>query len=61
MTRSQFGMLAGFLLAWVWADAGFLVMLAAGLAALVGLGVARVLDGELDLTEVTDRFARPRR
>lgn len=61
MSHAQFGMFAGFLLAWAWADSGFLVMLAAVLAAAIGLGVARVLDGEIDLTEVTDRMSRPRR
>ncbi|MGQ0630023.1 MAG: hypothetical protein ACT4P1_03210 [Sporichthyaceae bacterium] len=61
MTRAQFAMLTGFLIAWAWAESGFLVMLAALVAAAIGLGVTRVLDGQLDLTEVSERLARPRR
>ncbi len=61
MSRAQFGILAGFLLAWAWAGSGFLVMLAAVVGAAVGLGVVRVLDGEIDLSDLTERVARPRR
>lgn len=61
MSRAQFGILAGFLLAWSWAESGFLVMLAAIVGAAVGLGVVRVLDGDLDLSELTERVGRPRR
>lgn len=61
MSRGQFGLLAGFLLAWAWAESGFLVMLAAMIAAAIGFGVVRVLDGEVDLAEVADRLSGPRR
>lgn len=61
MSRGQFGLLAGFLLAWAWAESGFLVMLAGIVAAAIGLGVAKVLDGEVDLAEMGDRMARPRK
>lgn len=61
MSRAQFAILAGFLLAWSWAESGFLVMIAACVGAAVALGVVRVLDGEIDLAEMTDRVARPRR
>jgi hypothetical protein len=61
MSNRQFGFLVGFLFIWLGASQSFWVALAALLVALIGYGVARVLEGDLDLTELTDRFTSSRR
>lgn len=55
MSRNQFAFIVGVLLVWMAADAGW-VVLAAVVAGLIGLGVVRVLDGDVDLGELTERF-----
>lgn len=55
MSRPQFGFLTGFLIAWIWAAQGFLPALAAVVAGLIGLLATRVLDGDTDLGELTER------
>jgi hypothetical protein len=61
MSNRQFGFLIGFLFIWLVASQSFWVALAALLVGLIGYGVARVLEGDLDLTELTDRFTSSRR
>jgi hypothetical protein len=61
MSNRQFGFLVGFLFIWLVASQSFWVALAALLVALIGYGVARVLEGDLDLTELTNRFTSSRR
>ncbi|MDP9247746.1 MAG: hypothetical protein M3O95_06620 [Candidatus Dormibacteraeota bacterium] len=61
MSNRQFGFLVGFLFIWLVASQSFWVALAALLAGLIGYGVARVLEGDLDLTELTDRLTSSRR
>jgi hypothetical protein len=55
MSRQQYAFIVGVLLVWLAWDAGW-VVLAAVAAGLVGLGVIRVLEGDLDLSEVAERF-----
>ena len=55
MSRPQYAFIIGVLLVWLAWDAGW-VVLAAVAAGLIGLGVVRVLEGELDLNELSDRF-----
>jgi hypothetical protein len=45
--------------AWLWWAAGFWVGLGAILLGLIGYAAARVLEGDLDLGELTDRFTGP--
>jgi uncharacterized membrane protein len=59
MSRRQFGFLVGFLVAWLLWAAGFWVGLGAILLGLVGYATARVLEGDLDLGDLTDRFTGP--
>jgi uncharacterized membrane protein len=61
MTRTQFGFAIGFAIAVVWAVAGFWVMLGAVVAGVVGFGIARVLDGRVDLNRFVDRLSSGRR
>jgi hypothetical protein len=56
MSRRQFGYLIGFLTAWLLWAAGIWVGLGAILLGLVGYGIARALEGDLDLGELTDRL-----
>ena len=61
MSNRQFGFLVGFLFIWLVASQSFWVALAALVVGLIGYGVARVLEGDLDLTDLTDRFTSSRR
>jgi hypothetical protein len=61
VSRRQFGFLIGVLLVWLAWDAGW-VVLAAVAAGLVGYGIVRVLEGDFDIIELSERFRpRPRR
>jgi hypothetical protein len=55
MSRQQYAFIVGVLLVWLAWDAGW-VVLAAVAAGLIGLGIVRVLEGDLDIGEVTERF-----
>lgn len=61
MSRRQFGFIVGFLIVWMWALEGFLTALAAVVAGVVGYAVARAVEGEFDVSELTERFTSPRR
>jgi hypothetical protein len=61
MSNRQFGFLVGFLFIWLVASQSLWVALAALLVGLIGYGAARVLEGDLDLTDLTDRFTSSRR
>jgi hypothetical protein len=61
MSRNQFGFLVGFGCAALWAGAGFLVMVAAVFAGLIGLAVTMVVAGELDTGEWMSRLSTRRR
>jgi hypothetical protein len=61
MNRSHFGFLAGFLIAAVWAIAGFGFAAAAVLAGLFGWFLVKVLDGEFTVAGLSDRTAANRR
>jgi len=59
MTKTQFGFAVGFVIAVVWALAGFLVVVAAVAVGLLGFGVARVLEGSPDVAgELLGRLTR---
>lgn len=55
MSRQQFAFIVGVLLVWLAWDAGW-VVLAAVAAGLIGWGIVRVLEGDLDLGELSERF-----
>ena len=55
MSRHQFAFLIAVLLVWLAWQAGW-VVLAAVAAGLIGVAVVRVLEGSLDLNELTERF-----
>lgn len=61
MSRRQFGFLAGVLIAWVWATTTFLVALGVAVAGVVGYLIVRVLEGDLNLGELSNRFRGTRR
>lgn len=61
MNRARFGFVVGFACATVWAVAGLLVMIAAVFAGLLGLGVALVLDGRVDINGFVERMSAGRR
>jgi hypothetical protein len=61
MTHTQFGFLVGFAVVALWAAAGFLVMLGAVVAGVIGFGVARVIDGTVDINGLLDRVSASRR
>ena len=55
MSRQQYAFLIGLLLVWLAWQAGWVVL--AGVAAgLIALAVVRVLEGTLDLNDLTERF-----
>jgi hypothetical protein len=55
MSRQQYAFITGVLLVWMAWAAGW-VVLAAVAAGLIGLGIVRVLEGQLDLGEVAEKF-----
>ena len=54
MNRRQFGYLAGFLFAWLGWAASFWVALGAVVIGLIGYGAARLLEGDLDLGDLSE-------
>lgn len=61
MSRQQFGFLTGFLVAALWALAGFTAAAAAVLAGSLGWLVVRVLDGDVTVAGLADRVPARRR
>lgn len=55
VSRRQFAFLIGVLLVWLAWAAGW-VVLAAIAAGLIGWGLVRVLEGDVDLGELSERF-----
>jgi hypothetical protein len=58
MTKTQFGFAVGFAIAVVWALAGFLVVIAAVVAGLLGFALVRVLEGSPEVSEFMSRLSR---
>ena len=58
MSHRQYAFLVGLLIAWLWASAGFLVAVGGVAAGLVGYAVVRVLEGDVSLGDLTDRFGK---
>lgn len=61
MSHRQYGFLIGLLIAWLWATAGFLVAVGGVVAGVVGYLVVRVLQGDLTLGDLTERFTSTKR
>lgn len=61
MSRQQFGFVIGFLVAAIWAVAGFGAAAGAVLAGLLGWLVVRVLDGDPTVAGLADRGTASRR
>ena len=61
MSTRQFGFLIGFLFVALIAVASFWVALFALVAGVVGYLVARALEGDLELSDLTERFGAGRR
>jgi hypothetical protein len=55
MSRQQYVFIVGVLLVWLAWQAGW-IALAAIAAGLIGLGIVKVLEGDLDLGELSERF-----
>ena len=60
MTKTQFGFAVGFAIAVVWAMAGFLVVIAAVVAGLLGYAAVRVIEGNPDASELLGRLSARR-
>jgi hypothetical protein len=60
MSRAQFGFAVGFAVAAVWAVAGFLVMVAAVVAGLIGWGAVGLLDGRWNTNDLRARLSGER-
>jgi hypothetical protein len=61
MSNRQLGFIVGFLFVWLVSVQSFWVGLAALLAGLIGHGVARMLEGDFDISELTGRIRSTRR
>jgi|GEM_PF-2586789 len=61
MTKTQFGFAVGFAVVAMWAAAGFLVMLGAVAAGLIGVGLVSLVEGRWSADEVIARFSSQRR
>ncbi len=58
MTKGQFGFAVGFAIVLVCVTVGFLVVIAAVVAGLLGFGVVRVLESSPEARELWNRLAR---
>ncbi len=61
MSNRQFGFLVGVLIAWLLWAASFWVALGALVAGVIGYGVARALEGDLELADLAARWTATRR
>ncbi len=61
MTKTQFGFAVGFAVVAIWAAAGFLVMLGAVVAGLIGVGLVSLVEGRWSADEVVARFSSQRK